>query len=105
MAANANTSLSENATLLDIGANLGYYTLLFASKGHRVVAVEPMTRNRKALEGSICLNPQFKDRITVVPVALANQGEVADMRCVIKSTNYNWLLDRAIGSGIGSGGD
>jgi FkbM family methyltransferase len=81
-------SLPKKGTLLDIGANIGDYTLLFASKGYNVIAVEPMTRNRQALQASICLNPQFKDRITVVPAALVAPEEVAGRRCVIRSTNY-----------------
>merc|ERR1712217_871426 len=50
MAIRAHTVLSTNVTFLDIGANVGYYSLLFASKGHNVVAIEPMSRNRRALE-------------------------------------------------------
>jgi len=82
-------SLPKKGTLLDIGANIGDYTMLFASKGYNVIAVEPMTRNRAAMQGSLCLNPQFKDRVTIVPAALVAPDEVADKRCVIRSTNYN----------------
>jgi FkbM family methyltransferase len=81
-------SLPEKGTLLDIGANIGDYTLLFASRGYNVIAVEPMTRNRAALQASLCLNPEFKDRVKVVPAALVAPDEVQGRRCIIKSTNY-----------------
>lgn len=89
IARKAGTTLPKTGTLLDIGANIGDYTLLFANQGYNVIAVEPMTRNRAAIQASICLNPQFKDRIKIVPAALVAPDEVADQRCMIKSTNYN----------------
>lgn len=81
-------TLPATGTLLDIGANLGDYTMLFAHKGYNVIAVEPMTRNRAAMQATLCLNPEFKDRVTIVPAALVAPDEVAGKRCVIKSTNY-----------------
>merc|ERR1719221_2595412 len=47
-----------------------------------------MTRNRAAIEASLCMNPQLRDRVTVVPAALVAPDEVAGNRCVIRSTNY-----------------
>merc|ERR1719321_2101435 len=67
MAARSGAFLPTGGTLLDIGANLGYYTLLFASKGYKVIAVEPMTHNRVALETSLCINPGLKGLVTIVP--------------------------------------
>lgn len=82
-------SLPQTGTLLDIGANIGDYTMLFASKGYKVIAVEPMTRNRRAMEATLCLNPEFKKLVTIVPAALVAPDEVKDRKCVIKSTNYD----------------
>jgi len=81
--------MPKQGTLLDIGANIGDYTMLFASKGYNVIAVEPMTRNRAAMQATLCLNPEFKKRVTIIPAALVAPDEVADKRCVIRSTNYN----------------
>jgi len=81
--------LPQTGTMLDIGANIGDYTMLFASRGYHVIAVEPMTRNRRAMEATLCLNPELKDKVTIVPAALVAPNEVADRRCVIKSTNYD----------------
>jgi len=82
-------TLPANGTLLDIGANIGDYTMLFASKGYNVIAVEPMTRNRAAMQATLCLNPEFKERVTVVTAALVAPDEVTNAKCVIRSTNYN----------------
>jgi len=89
-------TLPATGTLLDIGANIGDYTMLFANKGYNVIAVEPMTRNRAAMQATLCLNPQFKDKVTIVPAALVAPDEVAGKRCVIRSTNY----DVNIGNGF-----
>ena len=55
----------------DLGGNVGAYTFLFASAGWRVVTVEPMSHNRRAMEATLCLNPSLRERIRLVPAALA----------------------------------
>ncbi|CDW76137.1 UNKNOWN [Stylonychia lemnae] len=42
--------------LLDIGANLGWYTFVAASLGYNVIAFEPFEQNYKAIEYGICRN-------------------------------------------------
>lgn len=78
--------LPPGGLFLDVGANIGYYSLLFARKGYRVIAVEPMTGNRAALEGSLCLNPELRNLITVLPVALGSHEETGS-RCTVWSSN------------------
>lgn len=46
--------------IVDIGANIGYYSLLCASLGHEVVAFEPMPYNYDLLTSSIHFNKNFK---------------------------------------------
>lgn len=87
LAQQAGTTLPAPGTMLDIGANIGYFVFLFASKGYRVIAVEPMTRNRAAIEATMCLNPQFRELVSMVPAALVSPQEVGHNRCVIKSTS------------------
>ena len=53
------------AVLLDIGANIGYYTLLAATMGHRVVAVEPAMGNLQRLKKGLQINQQTA-RVVVV---------------------------------------
>ena len=44
-----------------------------------------MARNRKVLEASLCLNPQLRARVRVVPTALASAEQAASgATCVIR---------------------
>lgn len=70
--------------LLDIGANLGFYTLLFAHYGFRVIAIEPMERNRRLIQTSLCLNPRLIGRVTLVPVALVASAK-ATTSCIVRT--------------------
>ena len=42
-------TLHPDAAVVDVGANIGYYTLLAAAMGHSVVAVEPQHENLRRL--------------------------------------------------------
>lgn len=54
----------ESAVFLDIGANIGWYSLLFAAAGHSVISFEPMQANKNLFRRSICSNPDFQQRMT-----------------------------------------
>mmetsp|Transcript_36795 Transcript_36795/g.84751 ORF Transcript_36795/g.84751 Transcript_36795/m.84751 type:complete len:291 (+) Transcript_36795:155-1027(+) len=95
MASRVHTSLPSKGVFLDIGANLGYYSFLFAHEGWEVLAVEPMERNRAAMNATLCLNPRLRDKVTLVATALAAPWQTGSMSCVVKSTSY----DRNIGNG------
>jgi FkbM family methyltransferase len=70
--------LKPEDSVVDIGANLGYFTVLMAScvpRG-RVYAFEPDPGNLRLLRTNIALNG-FQDRVELYPVALAESaGEV-----------------------------
>lgn len=68
------TVLSEGGVAIDVGANVGWHTLLMASrvgKAGSVLAVEPNPSVRRRLEAHVELNrlPQ----VTVVPCALSDR--------------------------------
>ena len=50
--------------VVDVGANLGYFSLMAASMGQRVVSFEPMNRNAAKFQSSILRN-HFQDRINL----------------------------------------
>ncbi|GMH37959.1 hypothetical protein BSKO_05843 [Bryopsis sp. KO-2023] len=50
------TAQKSDITFLDIGANIGWYSILMAAYGYRVIAIEPMTKNLHALRASMCVN-------------------------------------------------
>ena len=67
---------SKGGLLVDVGANYGYFTCLWAgaSPRNRVVSFEASPRNQAGLQDNIALN-ELKSQVTVVPKAAgAEQG-------------------------------
>lgn len=58
------------ATVIDVGANIGYYSLLAAAMGHQVIAVEPSQENVKRLRRGIQMNRAL-DKVYLLQNALA----------------------------------
>ena len=48
--------IPDNTLVLDIGANIGYFTLLMANHAKKVYAFEPESRNYQILEKNVKLN-------------------------------------------------
>lgn len=61
----------RSAGVLDIGANIGYYTLLAAKMGHQVVAVEPLVDNIIRIHCAAQIEKLF-DKITAIRNAIAD---------------------------------
>uniref|UniRef100_A0A7S0MHW8 Methyltransferase FkbM domain-containing protein n=1 Tax=Cryptomonas curvata TaxID=233186 RepID=A0A7S0MHW8_9CRYP len=57
-------------TVVDVGANIGYFSLLAASMGQRVISFEPMNRNVAKFQASIDRN-DFQERITLFQNAIS----------------------------------
>ena len=62
----------KNASLIDIGGNIGMYSLHAASHGRNAIAFEPLQINQERLCKSTLLNPGFGEKIQVVSRALTN---------------------------------
>ena len=60
-----------NGTVYDIGANVGFYTLLAASRAKRVIAVEPLAENVAYLKRHLDLNGVCN--VEVWPAAVADK--------------------------------
>ena len=95
-------SIPTRGRFLDVGANLGFYSLTFAQAGWDVVAVEPMQRNRLAFAVSLCLNPALAPRINRVPAALVQSPEVAAASTCIAKVRKSNFGDGAITCTTGS---
>lgn len=83
------------STIMDIGANLGFYTCLFAKKvgpGGRVIAFEPTPQTFETLQTNVALNG-FNDRIERYCCALSNETGMASMNTFSESSGgvYNSL--------------
>jgi FkbM family methyltransferase len=63
---------SDDAFLLDIGANLGLYALGAAAGGYSAHAFEPLQRNWAPLCYSVMANPGFEDKIHLYKTALSS---------------------------------
>ena len=72
--------LRDDTHLLDIGANLGYFSLLTAAQcpHGRVFAVEPDPQNFRAFSASIALNA-YGERITAVQTAASDEDGTATL--------------------------
>lgn len=73
--------------VLDVGANLGYFTLMAAALGHRVIAFEPMGHNVARLRSSIARNKGFAQRITLYQNAVSHTSNAAVALRATHSTN------------------
>jgi FkbM family methyltransferase len=61
--------LQPDMCFLDVGANIGYYSIVAAARGIRVYAFEPVPKLFEALQENVALNPGFN--ISPQPMALA----------------------------------
>ncbi|MBS7609835.1 FkbM family methyltransferase [Candidatus Bathyarchaeota archaeon] len=79
---------------IDVGAFVGFYSILAASLGARVIALEPDPRNFRILLFNIELNgKEMKERILAINAAVgANEGfltiKLADSLAETSATNY-----------------
>jgi FkbM family methyltransferase len=82
---------------LDVGANTGYFTLLFASLAAKVVAIEPIEQNVALIRLSAALN---SDRhIQVIQAAVADQVGEGDF---VQTTQSSLSRLDATGAALGS---
>ncbi len=65
-------TLDDVDLFVDVGANLGYYSLLALKKGKPVVAFEPQPRNLRSLFQNLIANG-WEDRAEVFPLALSDK--------------------------------
>lgn len=79
----------SNLIFIDIGANIGWFTLSMAALGIQVLAFEPMHENLQLLRLSLSLplniENGIRDRVTLYPHGLGTKDEV----CIIYSHDIN----------------
>jgi FkbM family methyltransferase len=64
--------LHPGAVFVDVGANIGYFTVLAATIAGKVFAFEPDPENFRLLEANLALNA-LQRKVTAVPAALAEE--------------------------------
>ena len=80
--------INNNIYIIDVGGNVGWYTLILGKLGYNVVSFEPLKMNYYILNKNYCLNKEIN-------VTLINKGLFPEeKRCYIYSPGNN------IGDGI-----
>ena len=72
----------EGDVFYDVGANVGGYTLIAASRGATVYAFEPEAMNFGRLVQNMELNPDVADRIFSLPFALWDKHELLNLHMI-----------------------
>jgi FkbM family methyltransferase len=67
-----NDYLEKDMICLDVGANIGMYSLFMAKRSNQVIAFEPQVEAMSRLKSSITANGL--SNITIVPKAISNQA-------------------------------
>jgi FkbM family methyltransferase len=78
-------ALRPGDLFVDVGANIGIYTLLVASNGCDVISVEPAGDARRLLEVNLCLNGLKAD---IVPAALGRAPGRSRLTAELGSSNH-----------------
>jgi len=76
----------QKPVVVDVGANIGWFTLLSAANGAKVFAFEPMNYNFELLNASMHLNPLFD--IWVMQTALSDE-ESSEYICMRPQSGGN----------------
>jgi len=91
--------IKPGMTVLDLGANVGYYTVMMArlaGEGARVLAVEPFPGNFSLLKRNLALNG-LSAQVETCPIAIgAQDGEQPLL--LAERCNWHSLHDPAVGS-------
>jgi len=67
--------LNSGELFVDVGANIGSYSILAATKDAEVIAIEPIPSTFKALKQNILLN-EFNDRIKTINIGIGNKEDI-----------------------------
>lgn len=67
-------SICKDGAFIDIGANVGFYTLALAATGAKVIAVEPNPKTLARLSYNTALH-EFADRISLLAIGIGEKGE------------------------------
>lgn len=90
----------RDSVVLDVGANIGYYSLIAATHRNvrRVVSFEPNPLVLPALRYNVALNPGVADKISIADVAVGDSDGVVKFYRNRESHNFGLGSMRAQGS-------
>jgi len=68
----------SNSVLVDVGANVGLFSLFAASKKHKVISLEPESLNFACLNLNVMDN-NFNELITTLPISVNNEFKISHL--------------------------
>jgi FkbM family methyltransferase len=92
-------TVSAGDLVMDVGANIGVYTVALAGRGARVAAIEPSSNARAVLERSLAGNG-LTQKARVFPVAVAEASGRRPFTAGLDVGNH--LVDEPLGRGPGA---
>jgi FkbM family methyltransferase len=95
----ARALLRKGDLVLDIGANIGVYTVVAARRGARVVAFEPNAKARAALQANVALNG-IAEEVQISSHALADFIGPARLTTELEECNHLELRSSATGDPV-----
>jgi len=98
------SAVRENLIAIEIGANIGYYTIMTANAVEHevdVVAIEPNSSNHELLQKNIAIN-RITDRVSVHRGAIGAESGTATLQLSSKSNLHRVEHDRVGQRGGGS---
>lgn len=75
---------TSDISVLDIGANVGWYTIFLGLLGYKVIAVEPTLDNVYLIRKNLCMNPTVK--ALVLDIGVGNE----EKNCSVYSDPINY---------------
>ena len=92
--------LREGELFIDIGANLGIFSIMVAvTTGARVIAIEPSPSSSSIFKRHIALN-ELMDRITLIEACAGNANRVAFIKNTVDMDNFIVLDSADLQSGM-----
>ena len=67
---------NNNIYILDIGANIGWYSIFLGKQGYRIISFEPNEKNYYILKKNFCLNREIK--LSIINKGLYGKEEECD---------------------------
>jgi len=91
-------SITKDCVVLDVGANIGLYTMLAAKRGAKVFAIEADPLNAALLRNNVRLNG-FEDRVTILEMAATNVEETLPLYRTLPRVGESNIVRKGVLSG------
>ena len=75
--ANKNKINNNNIYIIDVGANIGWYTFSLSKFGYKIISFEPSKINYYILKKSFCINKE--SNVTIINKGLSNEDKICDL--------------------------